>query len=449
MGEMNWPGGWTTKVAAECFDQVSTTGIKVKTKDCKESGLYPVIDQGRELISGFIDDNEKLIKLDKPVIIFGDHTRNIKWVDFDFVPGADGTKILSPKGYLLPRVAFYELKNLEIPDKGYSRHFKFLKELEIPIPPLAEQKIIADKLDTLLAQVETTKARLERIPEILKTFRQSVLAAAVSGKLTEGWRLINGLGKKQFAEAIELTEFRGRKLAALPLSWQWLRFNQVAEIASNLVSPVDNPDAIHIAPNHIDSWTGSVSNFQTIFDDGVTSAKHRFTKGQIIYSKIRPYLAKVAIAEFDGLCSADMYPINSRVNTKFLFRWMLTSEFTDWASNAESRSVLPKINQKDLNKIPVPTPPIKEQAEIVKRIEDLFTFAESIEQKTNAALDRVNNLTQTILAKAFRGALTADWRAANYELITGENSVEALLEKIKAEREAIKPKKKAAPRKKG
>lgn len=316
------------------------------------------------------------------------------------------------------------------------------------LPPLAEQKIIADKLDTLLAQVETTKARLERIPEILKSFRQSVLAAAVSGKLTEGWRLINGLGKKQFAEAIELTEFRGRKLAALPLSWQWLRFNQVAEIASNLVSPVDNPDAIHIAPNHIDSWTGSVSNFQTIFDDGVTSAKHRFTKGQIIYSKIRPYLAKVAIAEFDGLCSADMYPINSRVNTKFLFRWMLTSEFTDWASNAESRSVLPKINQKDLNKIPVPTPPIKEQAEIVKRIEDLFTFAESIEQKANAALDRVNNLIQTILAKAFRGALTADWRAANYELITGENSVEALLEKIKAEREAIKPKKNAAPRKK-
>ncbi|UMN08309.1 restriction endonuclease subunit S [Acinetobacter baumannii] len=68
---------------------------------------------------------------------------------------------------------------------------KELKEIHLPLPPLAEQKIIADKLDTLLAQVESIKARLERIPEILKQLRQSVLAAAVSGKLTEEWRRIN------------------------------------------------------------------------------------------------------------------------------------------------------------------------------------------------------------------------------------------------------------------
>jgi type I restriction enzyme S subunit len=175
MSKVNFPEGWATQTAAECFDQLSTNGIKVKTKDCQASGLHPVIDQGLEFISGYIDDSEKLIKLDSPVIVFGDHTRNIKWVDFDFVPGADGTKILVPKGFLLPRLAFYGLKNLEIPDRGYSRHFKFLKELEIPVPPLTEQKIIADKLDTMLSKVETTKDRLDRIPQILKTFRQSVL----------------------------------------------------------------------------------------------------------------------------------------------------------------------------------------------------------------------------------------------------------------------------------
>ena len=235
----------------------------------------------------------------------------------------------------------------------------------------------------------------------------------------------------------------------LPESWQWLRFDQVANIASNLVNPLEHPEAIHIAPNHIESWTGVISGFQTIAEDGVTSAKHQFTQGQIIYSKIRPYLAKATIAEFDGLCSADMYPINSRIDTRYMFRWMLTSDFTEWASNAESRSVLPKINQKDLNQIPVPTPPLEEQTEIVRRVEELFAFADSIEQKTNAALERVNNLTQSILAKAFRGELTADWRADNPELISGENSAEALLEKIKAEREALKQsKKKTKTRKK-
>jgi type I restriction enzyme S subunit len=89
-------------------------------------------------------------------------------------------------------------------------------------------------------------------------------------------------------------------------------------------------------------------------------------------------------------------------------------------------------------------PSIEEQTQIVRRVEELFAFADSIEQKANAALERVNNLTQSILAKAFRGELTADWRAANPELISGENSAEALLAKIQAERDKLALEKKAA-----
>ncbi|WP_265339883.1 restriction endonuclease subunit S [Aeromonas salmonicida] len=95
------------------------------------------------------------------------------------------------------------------------------------------------------------------------------------------------------------------------------------------------------------------------------------------------------------------------------------------------------VNKKYLESYPILIPPLDEQTEIVHHVEKLFAFADSIEQKTNAARERVNNLTQSILAKAFRGELTADWRAANPDLISGENSAEALLEKIKAEREAF------------
>ncbi|HFK5136710.1 TPA: restriction endonuclease subunit S, partial [Escherichia coli] len=226
------------------------------------------------------------------------------------------------------------------------------------------------------------------------------------------------------------------ELPSIPNNWSWMRFDQVADIASKLKSPLDYPNTIHLAPNHIESWTGKASGYQTILEDGVTSAKHEFYTGQIIYSKIRPYLCKVTIATFDGMCSADMYPINSKIDTHFLFRWMLTNTFTDWASNAESRTVLPKINQKDLSEIPVPTPPLPEQHEIVRRVEQLFAYADTIEKQVNNALARVNNLTQSILAKAFRGELTAQWRAENPDLISGENSAAALLEKIKAERAA-------------
>ena len=106
------------------------------------------------------------------------------------------------------------------------------------------------------------------------------------------------------------------------------------------------------------------------------------------------------------------------------------------------------VGSKHIMNIGINLPTIEQQTEIVRKVEELFAFADSIEEKVNAALKRVNKLTQSILAKAFRGELTANWRAANPELICGKNSAEALLEKIKAEREAFKPVKKSSVRKK-
>lgn len=365
----------------------------------------------------------------------------------DAVTVVDVCLIRLPEGSALQnKILMYWVNNLEIRNgialqaTGTTRKRitrKKLEELDLPIPPLAEQHQIAAKLDELLAQVNSIKTRLDAIPNILKRFRQSVLAAAVSGKLTEDWR-INNFPEMFLRSEIGQEEFRGSKLADLPRNWKWLRFDQVAKIAANLQDPLLNPNAIHIAPNHIESGSGKLFDYQTVLEDQVTSPKHRFYEGQILYSKIRPYLCKVVIANFPGLCSADMYPIDSLINTEFLFRWMLTSQFTDWVSNAESRSVLPKINQKDLSKIPVPTPPLEEQIEIVRRVEQLFAYANQIEQRVKDAQARVNHLTQSILAKAFRGELTADWRAQNPDLISGENSAESLLERIKAERKPDK-----------
>jgi type I restriction enzyme S subunit len=97
------------------------------------------------------------------------------------------------------------------------------------------------------------------------------------------------------------------------------------------------------------------------------------------------------------------------------------------------------LNQKVIKNLEVYFPSLSEQTEIVRRVDQLFAHADRIEQQVNNALARVNNLTQSILAKAFRGELTEQWRKDNPELISGENSAEALLERIKAERAAVKP----------
>ncbi|VDL20771.1 Type-1 restriction enzyme EcoKI specificity protein [Escherichia coli] len=120
----------------------------------------------------------------------------------------------------------------------------------------------------------------------------------------------------------------------------------------------------------------------------------------------------------------------------FLHIWLSSPVMQTWLVQSSKEVARKTLNLKDLKNAFVPLPSIEEQHEIVRRVEQLFAYADSIEKQVNNALARVNNLTQSILAKAFRGELTAQWRAENPDLISGENSAAALLEKIKAERAA-------------
>lgn len=156
---------------------------------------------------------------------------------------------------------------------------------------------------------------------------------------------------------------------ALPCGWEWAQFDEVARVASNLTSPLDHPTALHIAPNHIESRTGRLLIQSTVRDDGVTSAKHAFTKGQVLYSKIRPYLMKAVMAPRDGLCSADMYPLDTALDPSYLLHWLLSTEFTAEACQHQGRSLLPKINVEALSSTGVPVPPFQEQRRIVAELE--------------------------------------------------------------------------------
>ena len=312
-----------------------------------------------------------------------------------------------------------------------------LNSLECPLPPLAEQKVIADKLDTLLAQVEATKARLERIPDILKTFRQSVLSAAVSGKLTKEWR-------KENKVSIE--------------SWLSTNIGELAKVATGKTPKRTN----------IEYWEGGDIPW-------LTSA----ATGSSVTLEAEQFVTKLAVKE----CTLKVFPIGTLLLAMYgegKTRGQVTELQLEATCNQACAAILvdekkvskefvklrlqenyeetrkvavggaqPNLNLNKVREIKVELPSELEQTQIVRRVEELFAFADSIEQKANAALERVNNLTQSILAKAFRGELTADWRAENPDLISGENSAEALLEKIKAEREALKQsKKKTKTRKK-
>ena len=280
----------------------------------------------------------------------------------------------------------------------------------IPVPPVTEQKRITKKLyllEPLLASYENAHDLIVNqqhdFPEQLK---KSILQEAVHGKLvpqdpadepasvllerirTEKEKLIKaGKIKRDKHESVifrrdnsyyEKVDGIERCIDdeipfEIPESWEWVRFFSVVEIATNLVSPERYFDYMHIAPDNIEKLTGTLLDCRTVVQDKVSSPNHLFFKGQILYSKIRPLLRKAVIAPFDGLCSADMYPLKTSISKEYLLRYILSDSFNAQVATAmSSRVKMPKINQVELSKVLIPVPPIQEQNRIVNKIKELY-----------------------------------------------------------------------------
>lgn len=259
-----------------------------------------------------------------------------------------------------------------------------ISSMFFPLPPLAEQQRIVERIESLFAKLDEAKENMQNVLDGFETRKAAILHKAFTGELTANWRKQHGVSMD---------------------SWEMCEFNQIADIKTNLVNPIDFQSYPHIAPDNIEKKTGKLLYYNSVAEDNVKSGKHRFYAGQILYSKIRPYLSKVIIAEFDGLCSADMYPIEAKGNTRFLWYYMLSEHFVYQASTAGSRTVLPKINQKELSKLKINMPTLSEQTEIVRIIDDLLAKEQQAKELAENALAKIELIKKSILARAFRGEL--------------------------------------------
>lgn len=152
----------------DVFSDETKRGCKIQTSEYLSVGEYPVIDQGQTQIAGYTDLEDGLFT-DVPAIVFGDHTRIVKYVDSPFFLGADGVKVLKAKvdgtDY---KYLFYCLQNAKIPNTGYNRHFKWLKEVDIPLPPPEEQHRIAALLDKVSNLIAKRRAQLDKLDLLVK-----------------------------------------------------------------------------------------------------------------------------------------------------------------------------------------------------------------------------------------------------------------------------------------
>ncbi|MEW5789571.1 MAG: restriction endonuclease subunit S [Pseudomonadota bacterium] len=192
---------------------------QIPAKEIAEVGRFPVVDQGQKFVAGYCDDESKVIDFDLPLIIFGDHTRCFKYVDFPFVLGADGTKVLLPNKKLYdPRFYYFALLALEIPSRGYNRHFTILSERSLPLPPLPEQKKIAHILSTVQRAIEAQERIIQTTTELKKA-----------------------LMHKLFTEGLRNEPQKQTEIGLVPESWEVVPLSDVCRFQSGGTPSKKNP----------------------------------------------------------------------------------------------------------------------------------------------------------------------------------------------------------------
>ncbi|MDD6824515.1 MAG: restriction endonuclease subunit S [Oscillospiraceae bacterium] len=258
---------------------------------------------------------------------------------------------------------------------------------------IEEQQKISTYLDIKCTKIDSIIEKQEKVIEKLKEYKLSVITEAVTKGLNPD---------------VKMKDSGVEFLGEVPENWEVIKFGRCITIKSNLVPPENYYDYPQIAPDSIEKNSARLLDYKTVMESGVISWNHLFFKGQIIYSKIRPLLNKVIIAPFDGLCSADMYPIETENNSKFIVYVILSKYFSAQVGLlTENRVKMPKINQNELSGIIVAIPKLEEQHQIANYLDKKCSAIDkSIEQK-QAIIEKLKEYKKSLI----------------YEVVTGKREV--------------------------
>lgn len=200
-------------------------------------------------------------------------------------------------------------------------------------------------------------------------------------------------------------------IGKIPSHWSCVPFRRIAKVQCNLVHPSENLTMFQISPDSIEKNSGKIIKTRTVEEAKVDSDNHRFYKGQILYSKIRPLLNKVTIAPYDGLCSADMYPISTIENTEYVMYYMLSEAFLSSVKNiVADRVKMPKINQDELKNTDFVIPPFSEQQVIVDYLKDKTLKIEQYVSARERERELLGSLKQSEIANVVTKGLNSNVR---------------------------------------
>lgn len=449
------PKGWAEKTVSEVVKMISTNGKKLPQKAYMKTATHPIIDQGKQYIGGYHDNTELLVEEEPPFIIFGDHSRSFKFANFKFIPGADGIKVMRPIG-IDSKWAFYIFQAIRLPNKGYARHFQYLKEAYLPVPPLEQQKRIVAKIEKLFSHIDAGIAALNQAKQLLKRYRQSILKAAVTGELTKQWRKENkdklepasqllkriikekkalyesslnawkvdiGIWKASGKEGdkprkprkldlnIDISKNTVQDNFQIPKDWLKVNLNfAVSKLGDGLHgTPLYGKGEYHFINGSnlsngkilIKSKTKTVCRYEA-------KKYYRELNNRTVLVSINGTLGNVAFYDNEKVilgkstCYFNLLPKFS----KEYIRWILESiDFKNYAEKAATGSTIKNVSLKAMREFVIPLCCMQEQQKIVSIVQGKINSLERLENEIDNQITKAEKSKQSILASAFKGKL--------------------------------------------
>ena len=450
--EQQLPEGWEYVPFNMFFNVVSISDKKISQKEYLDNGKYPVIDQGNLFIGGYSNDESLILKISSPVIVFGDHTKCFKYVSFPFVAGADGIKVLEPQNGIYPKYAYYYCLSIDLTDRGYSRHFAFLKKCQFLIVPIETQQAIVNKIESLFDEIDEGIGRLKTAAQQIQQYRQSLLKNAFNGELTKEWRSkhadtlpsenellaqIQTTREQHHAQqladwqtAVSQWEQNGKEgkkpskpkaptqavkfednFADLPSGWIWGKLSDLGELARGKSKHRPRNDKKLFGGKYPFIQTGEVRAAnriikkyeQTYSEFGLEQSK-LWQKGTLCIT-IAANIAETAFLGFDA-CFPDSivgFSASKAVLPEYI-ELFIKSARTKIESYAPA-TAQKNINLNTLENLIVPYCSLTEQTQIVAILESKLTACDQLAAELAKQLKQAELLKQAVLKAAFSGSL--------------------------------------------
>ncbi len=396
---------------------------QIKSTEILKEGNFPVISQGQKLIDGYYNDEKKVYKINNPVIMFGDHTKNVKYIDFNFIIGADGTKFISPINYYEKYLYYFIIyATINMKSRGYARHFTILNSMYMPIPPIDEQYRIVSEIEKFIPIIEQYNSLYLQLEALNKSYKEnlkkSILQYAIQGKLVKqdleeesAEVLINKILEEK-RELIKTKKIKKDNLSIIhknstdnqfyekfddgtvnnitneipfdiPNNWAWTRLGNIGQTNIGLTyKPTDISSKGTIVLRSSNIKKGKI-DYNDIIKVSINIPDNKKCYKDDILICVRNgskrLIGKSALIDQNGLTFGAFMAIYRSMYNVYIYLILNSNYFKNKVIGEVGTTTINQLTQPIIKNFLIPLPPINEQSKIVQKTNQLFKYLETAE----------------------------------------------------------------------